>query len=137
MIRHVRPKLACPACERIVQVEAPSRPIERSFAAPGLLAHILTAKYSDHLPLYRQAQIYAREGVDLERSMKFMMFSCRFACWTPGHCPPLPGARGAPYASRAEPCLTFTVSGAWLAAAFLWRVPSAAEVFAQRPQKTL
>jgi transposase len=48
VIRHVRPKHACPACERIVQVEAPSRPIARSFAGPGLLAHILTAKYSDH-----------------------------------------------------------------------------------------
>ena len=68
VIRHVRPKLACPQCERIVQVEAPSRPIERGLAGSGLLAHILTAKYADHLPLYRQAQIYAREGVDLERS---------------------------------------------------------------------
>jgi len=68
VIRHVRPKLACPACERIVQAQAPSRPIARSFAGPGLLAHILTGKYSDHLPLYRQAQIYAREGVDLDRS---------------------------------------------------------------------
>jgi transposase len=68
VIRHVRPKHACPECQRIVQVEAPSRPIARSFAGAGLLAHILTAKYSDHLPLYRQAQIYAREGVELERS---------------------------------------------------------------------
>jgi transposase len=68
VIRHVRPKLACPSCERIVQVEAPSRPLERSFAGPGLLAHILTAKYCDHLPFYRQSQIYAREGVELERS---------------------------------------------------------------------
>lgn len=68
VIRHVRPKHACPTCQRIVQVEAPSRPIERSFAGPGLLAHILTAKYSDHLPLYRQAQIYARDGVELDRS---------------------------------------------------------------------
>jgi len=68
VIRHVRPKLACQACERIVQVEAPSRPIERSYAGPGLLAHILTAKYADHLPLYRQEQIYAREGVALDRS---------------------------------------------------------------------
>jgi len=68
VIRHVRPKLACPACQRIVQVEAPSRPIARSFAGAGLLAHILTSKYADHLPLYRQAQIYAREGVELERS---------------------------------------------------------------------
>jgi transposase len=68
VIRHVRPKHACPDCQRIIQVEAPSRPIERSFAGPGLLAHILTAKYCDHLPLYRQAQIYARERVELDRS---------------------------------------------------------------------
>jgi transposase len=68
VIQHVRPKLACPACERIVQVEAPARPIERGLAGPGLLAHVLVAKYCDHLPLYRQAQIYAREGVELERS---------------------------------------------------------------------
>jgi transposase len=68
VIQHVRPKLACPECERIVQVEAPSRPIARGLAGPGLLAHVLVAKYCDHLPLYRQAQIYAREGVELERS---------------------------------------------------------------------
>ena len=68
VIQHVRPKLACPACERIVQVAAPSRPIERGLAGAGLLAHVLVAKYADHLPLYRQAQIYAREGVELDRS---------------------------------------------------------------------
>ena len=68
VIRHVRPKLACPACERIVQVQAPSRPIDRGMAGAGLLAHVLVSKYADHLPLYRQAQIYAREGVELERS---------------------------------------------------------------------
>jgi transposase len=68
VIQHVRPKLACLACERIVQVEAPSRPIERGLAGAGLLAHVLVSKYADHLPLYRQAQIYAREGVQLERS---------------------------------------------------------------------
>lgn len=68
VIRHVRPKLACPQCERIVQVQAPSRPIDRGLAGAGFLAHILVSKYADHLPLYRQAQIYAREGVELERS---------------------------------------------------------------------
>ena len=68
VIRHVRPKLACAACQAIVQAPAPSRPIARGIAGPGLLAHILVAKYADHLPLYRQAQIYAREGVALERS---------------------------------------------------------------------
>ena len=68
VVQHVRPKFACPACERIVQMAAPSRPIERGLAGAGLLAHILVSKYADHLPLYRQAQIYAREGVELERS---------------------------------------------------------------------
>lgn len=59
-----------PVCEgeRIVQVPAPSRPIERGLAGPGLLAHVLVAKYADHQPLYRQAEMYAREGVELERS---------------------------------------------------------------------
>jgi hypothetical protein len=51
-----------------VQVSAPSRPIERGLAGPGLLAHVLVSKYSDHLPLYRQSQIFAREGIDLQRS---------------------------------------------------------------------
>jgi transposase len=68
VIRHVRPKLSCGGCERIVQAAAPSRPIERGLAGPGLLAHVLVAKYCDHQPLYRQAEMYAREGVELERS---------------------------------------------------------------------
>ena len=68
VIRQVRPKLACACCERIVQAAAPSRPIQRGVAGPGLLAHVLVSKYCDHLPLYRQSEIYAREGVDLERS---------------------------------------------------------------------
>lgn len=68
VIRQIRPKLACARCERIVQAEAPSRPIERGVAGPGLLAHVLVSKYCDHLPLYRQSEIYAREGVELERS---------------------------------------------------------------------
>jgi len=68
VIRHVRPKLSCDACDRIVQAPAPSRPIDRGLAGPGLLAHVLVSKYADHQPLYRQAEIYAREGVDLDRS---------------------------------------------------------------------
>ncbi len=68
VIRHVRPKLACVACDRIVQAAAPNRPIARGLAGPGLLAHVLVAKYGDHLPLYRQSSMYAREGVELERS---------------------------------------------------------------------
>jgi transposase len=68
VIQQVRPKFACACCERIVQAQAPSRPIERGIAGPGLLAHVLVSKYCDHLPLYRQSEIYAREGVELERS---------------------------------------------------------------------
>jgi transposase len=68
VIRHVRPKLSCTGCDAIVQAPAPSRPIERGIAGPGLLAHVLTAKYCDHLPLHRQNAIYAREGVNLEDS---------------------------------------------------------------------
>lgn len=68
VVRHVRPKLSCTKCDRIVQAAAPSRPIERGVAGPGLLAHVLVSKYADHLPLYRQSEIYARQGVELERS---------------------------------------------------------------------
>jgi len=68
IIRHVRPKLCCTGCDVIVQAPAPSRPIDRGLAGPGLLAHVLTSKYCDHLPLYRQSEIYARQGVDLDRS---------------------------------------------------------------------
>jgi transposase len=68
VIRTVRPKLSCACCSRIVQEPAPSRPIDRGLAGPGLLAHVLVAKYADHLPLYRQAEIYEREGVELDRS---------------------------------------------------------------------
>jgi transposase len=68
VIRQVRPKLACACCDKIVQAEAASRPIERGMAGPGLLAHVLVSKYCDHLPLYRQAEIYARDGVELDRS---------------------------------------------------------------------
>jgi transposase len=68
VVRHVRPKLSCTQCDSIVQAEAPTRPIARGLAGPGLLAHVLVSKYADHLPLYRQSEIYAREGVDLERS---------------------------------------------------------------------
>ncbi len=68
VIRHVRAKLSCTKCDCIVQAEAPSRPIERGVAGPGLLAHVLVSKYCDHLPLYRQSEMYARQDVELERS---------------------------------------------------------------------
>ena len=68
VIRHVRPKFTCSKCETVVEAPAPSRPIARGLAAPGLLAHVLVSKYADHCPLYRQAEIYARQGVELDRS---------------------------------------------------------------------
>ena len=60
VIRHVRPKMACACCDTIVQAPAASRPIERGIAGPGLLAHVLVAKYADHLPLYRQSDLRPR-----------------------------------------------------------------------------
>lgn len=68
VIRHVRRKKACACCDCIVQTPAPSRPIERGIAGPGLLAQILVSKFADHQPLYRQSAIYARHDVDLDRS---------------------------------------------------------------------
>jgi transposase len=68
VIRHVRPKYACKACDAIAQAPAPGMPTPRSRATPATLAHLLVSKYCDHLPLYRQSEIYARDGVDLDRS---------------------------------------------------------------------
>ncbi len=68
VIRHERQKFACRGCETIIQAPLPSRPIEKGLAGPGLLAHVLVSKFADHLPLYRQWEIYQREGVELERS---------------------------------------------------------------------
>jgi transposase len=63
VIRHVRP-----AYEAMAQKPMPALPIPRGQAGPGLLAHVLIAKFCDHLPLYRQAEIYARGGVELDRA---------------------------------------------------------------------
>ena len=67
MIRHLRPKFACAACEHVVEAPAPARPTDRGLPGPGLLAYVLVLKYADYFPLYRQSQIYARESVDLDR----------------------------------------------------------------------
>lgn len=69
VIRHIRPAFSCRVCERMVQRPMPSLPVERGRPTAGLLAHILVSKYCDHTPLYRQAGIYAREGVDLDRAV--------------------------------------------------------------------
>jgi transposase len=68
VVVHVRPRMSCRACETITQVPAPSLPIERGRPGPSLLAHVLVAKYCDHVPLHRQSVIYGRGGVELERS---------------------------------------------------------------------
>lgn len=68
VVQIARPKKSCRRCERMVQVPAPSRPISGSMAGAGLLAHILVSKFDDHLPLYRQQEIFARMGADIPDS---------------------------------------------------------------------
>jgi transposase len=68
VIQHVREKHSCRSCEKITQPPAPSHPIARGRAGPGLLAHVLFAKYGLHLPLTRQSATYAREGIELDVS---------------------------------------------------------------------
>lgn len=68
VIETQRPKLACCQCDHIVQAPIPSKPIERSYAGPGLLARVVTAKYAEHTPHYRQSEIYRRQGAELTRA---------------------------------------------------------------------
>jgi transposase len=64
----VRPKYACRQCESgVVQAALPARPIEKGRPGPGLLAHVITSKYGDHLPLYRLEQIFPRHGIEISR----------------------------------------------------------------------
>jgi transposase len=78
VIRICRPRYGCRACGTIHQAPAPERPIAKGLASPALLAHVLVAKYCDHLPLYRQSQIFARHGVEIDRST--------LANWVGGAC---------------------------------------------------
>jgi transposase len=68
VVRHIREKLSCRGCDTVVAAPTPDHAIARGRAGAGLLAHIVVSKYDDHLPLYRQAEIYARDGVSLETS---------------------------------------------------------------------
>src|SRR6202453_2900287 len=68
-VLHMRPKMSCRACETVVQAPMPTLPIEKGRPGPVLLAHVLVSKYCDHLPLHRQADIYGRSGVEIERSV--------------------------------------------------------------------
>jgi transposase len=67
VIRYVRPKLACRGCETIFQAPSPDLPISKGRPGPALIAHVAVGKYCDGLPLYRQSDIYARQGVVIER----------------------------------------------------------------------
>lgn len=67
---YVRPKYACPRCQHgVTQAALPARPIERGRPEPGVLAHVVTSKYADHLPLYRIEQIFARHGITVSRGL--------------------------------------------------------------------
>src|SRR5690554_4822486 len=68
VIQIARIKKSCRRCEKMVQEPAPSRPIPGSMAGPNLLAHVLVSKFDDHLPLYRQHEIFARMGADIPES---------------------------------------------------------------------
>mgnify|MGYP001092779484 CR=1 FL=1 len=64
-----RPKYACRSCTNgVVQAPAPARLIPGGMPTEATVAHVIVSKYADHLPLYRQAQIYSRQGIDLDRS---------------------------------------------------------------------
>jgi transposase len=68
VIRHVRPKYTCRACAKIVQAPPPPKPIARGKATFRTLAHVVVAKHDHHLPLYRQAEMMATQGIDIDRS---------------------------------------------------------------------
>ena len=69
VIEHVRKKFGCPKCkEGVVIAPPPPKVVEKGLAGPGLLAYVITSKFADHLPLYRQEEILAREGAELSRS---------------------------------------------------------------------
>ena len=69
VIEHIRPKYACPDCAaNVVIADRLPEPIEKGLPGPGLLAHVITNKYADHLPLYRQEGILKRQGVEISRS---------------------------------------------------------------------
>lgn len=68
VIETQRPKMTCCRCHHIAQASVSSKPIERSYVGPGLLARIVTEKYANHLPLYHQSKIYGRQGIELSRA---------------------------------------------------------------------
>lgn len=78
VLRHIRIKYACPCCKKHIKTASkPKQPIEKSIAAPGLLAYICVMKYCDGSPLYRQVEIFKRIGIELDRtSLANWMIRC-------------------------------------------------------------
>ena len=69
VIKNLRYKYGCKACEdTIILAKMPPQALPKTMAGPGLLAHILVSKFDDHLPIYRQAEMWERSGVDLDRT---------------------------------------------------------------------
>jgi len=98
VVQTVREKWSCRSCETITHPPAPFHPIARGRAGPELLAIVLTGKFEDHLPLNRQSEAYAREGIDLDVSMladwvvaparqhwRLWSRGCGPMCWTGPH----------------------------------------------------
>lgn len=104
VIETQRPKLACCRCDHIVQAPVSSKPIARSYAGAGLLAHVVTGKYADHLPLYRQSEIYRRQGVEVSRTTLGlqMVFLVSFSPQAFLRCYPVPLLRGKPCKAVAD-----------------------------------
>jgi transposase len=69
IVRHVEKRMICRECDTTVAGEMPTLPIERGKPGPGLLAHIMIAKFDDHIPLYRLSEMYDRLGIDISRSV--------------------------------------------------------------------
>lgn len=66
--QHVRGKWTCRQCETLIQAPVPAQVIDKGIPTAGLLAHVMVAKFADHLPLYRQEKIFARAGLAIARS---------------------------------------------------------------------
>jgi transposase len=79
VVRITRPKKACRCCGTLHQAPAPERVLAGGLATPGLIAHVLVSRYCDHLPLYRQSQIFARHGLEISRSTRSGWVGA--ACW--------------------------------------------------------
>lgn len=79
VLRIRRPKYACRGCGTLHQAPAPDKPIAKGMATPAMLAHVITSRYCDHLPFYRQAQILARNGFPVDRSV--LAGWAGQACW--------------------------------------------------------